>query len=461
MNKISKYFGMAIMAALSLTACSPEDYDSPNGAAIPEASAYEANVEVTVDQETNYATFHFKEAAGITPVWIIDGVSYSGDFTTRKYYRKAGTYTVECKVKNANGISKGAIERQFTIDKTVMNGFAGFNPQFEHNLWTTASLNAYCNYYNPDENWGAEEPNGFPFTQSDRNFTVTLPKKSYQQWQAQFFIDTDINISSASTYDFSLILTSSKDQPSATVKLCEMNGGGILFNKDGIELTAGEPLCIWGSELAGFDSPNNLQLVLDFGGSDAGTEVVIEDIVIKDHQYDDGTVLPDMSVTEPVWVDINSAENIWNSITTESYTYFYAHGDSWEQYPDPAVIKADGVYTLSLPMASNQQWQAQFAIITDLACDDPEQEYDFCVTVESNNDIAGVTFKLTEIDNDNNYFFEERMDLVAGVDNKFWVKQVKAKEGAMKAIKMVFDFGGNPANTELKIKKFIFQKHME
>ena len=35
---------------------------------------------------------------------------------------KKGSYTVECKVKNANGISDGSITKTFEIEKTIMNG---------------------------------------------------------------------------------------------------------------------------------------------------------------------------------------------------------------------------------------------------------------------------------------------------------------------------------------------------
>lgn len=460
MNKICRYIGMALMGLLTLASCSPDDIDSPNGQ-IPNAADYADNVVVTVDQTTNYAYFNFKSAPGVSPVWIINGISYDGNFTVRKYYRKAGDYTVECKVKNANGISDGTITKTFTIDKTIMNGFGGFDPTYEHNLYAGAAIHGYCNYYNPDPNWGNEITEGFPVTQSDRNFTLTLSKKSYQQWQAQFFIDTDINISSASTYDFSVLLTSSTDHPSATVKVCEIGSGTILLNKEGIELTAGEPLCVWASELPGFDTSAGLQVVFDFGGNEENTEVNIEDIVIKDHQYDDGTVVPDLTVTEPVWVSVGSAENLWNAITSESYTYYYACGADWAQYPDPTMVKTDGVYCLSLPQPSTLQWQAQFAIVTDLACDDATQEYDFRVTLESNNDVSGATVKLTQSDNDDNYFFAGNIDLPAEAQTRFWVKQVKAKSGPMPAIKLVFDFGGNPANTEIRIKDIIFQKHKE
>ena len=147
MNKIFRLLGFVPMMLLVLASCSPEDFSAPNGN-IPEASDYEDNVEVTVDQETNYAYFNFKSSPGVSPVWIIDG-TYNGNFSAQKYYRKAGTYTVECKVKNANGISDGSIVKTFTINKTVMNGFGGFDAASDKNLFKNATVTRAAGYYAP------------------------------------------------------------------------------------------------------------------------------------------------------------------------------------------------------------------------------------------------------------------------------------------------------------------------
>ena len=45
-------------------------------------------------------------------------------------------------------------------------------------------------------------------------------------------------------------------------------------------------------------------------------------------------------------------------------------------------------------------------------------------------------------------------------DNKFWVASKKAPK-EMHAISLVFDFGGNPANTKVTIKDIIFQTHRD
>ena len=65
-----------------------------------------------------------------------------------------------------------------------------------------------------------------------------------------------------------------------------------------------------------------------------------------------------------------------------------------------------------------------------------------------------------EIKHDGNFFFDKKVDLVADSEKAVWAASVKAPE-AMHAISLVFDFGGNPANTDVTIKDIILQKHKD
>ena len=96
MKNIFRYIAGTLFAGLVMTACSPEEFEGADGN-IPQVSDFADNFVVTVDQTTNYANFEFKSAIGVSPVWIIDGESYSASYSFSKYYRKKGDYTVECK----------------------------------------------------------------------------------------------------------------------------------------------------------------------------------------------------------------------------------------------------------------------------------------------------------------------------------------------------------------------------
>lgn len=152
MKKIYKQISGALLMLtliLNITACSPESFTSPNEAGIPVVSDYEDCIRIDVNQETNYVTFSFQGQKGVMPIWIIDGKNYSSSFNMTKYYRKAGDYSVEVKIANSNGVSDRAITRNFHIDKTIMTGFGGFDPESNFNIWRTATISEPTFWYAP------------------------------------------------------------------------------------------------------------------------------------------------------------------------------------------------------------------------------------------------------------------------------------------------------------------------
>lgn len=169
---------------------------------------------ITVDQATNYATFSFN-APGVYPVWIIDGKSYSTSQSFTRYYRKAGEYSVEVKIGNANGISQGALTKTFTVDHTIMNGFAGFVYDQEANLWLGATKNDPSFYYAPG--WAQIADPSYSF--DGDAYTLSLPEATTDKWQAQMHIGTDICLNEGEGYDGSFIFTSTKDMNGVTLKI--------------------------------------------------------------------------------------------------------------------------------------------------------------------------------------------------------------------------------------------------
>ncbi|MBR6306182.1 MAG: hypothetical protein IKR38_05315, partial [Bacteroidales bacterium] len=66
-------------------------------------------------------------------------------------------------------------------------------------------------------------------------------------------------------------------------------------------------------------------------------------------------------------------------------------------------------------------------------------------------------FKLTDTTNDNNFLFTERRDIQAYEEFTLTLTGLAGIDAA--AVKMVFDFGGNPADTEVTIKEIILREH--
>ena len=333
MKNIFKYIAGVLVAGFAMTSCSPEDFTGANGN-IPQASDYTDNFKVTVDQTTNYANFEFTSAPGVSPIWIIDG-AYQASYGFSKYYRKKGSYTVECKVKNANGISDGSITKTFEIEKTIMNGFGGFVEDSEFNMFKGVTFNVASFYYAPG--WGQiADPK---YTYQNGAFVVSLPEATTDQWQAQMHVELDkvIALSVDKTYDFSVIITSTTKHPGVTVKVQQKGDDNTFINMQRVALDANEPKCIWFSNVPGVNI-TDLKFALDFGGNEANTDITLESFVLKDHANDDGTEIPEVQEPEPSWVKVDSEDNLWNGAT---FTNTIDHGNRIEQPVYISFIKTD------------------------------------------------------------------------------------------------------------------------
>ena len=122
------------MSAALMAACSP-DYITPDQAKLPQAADFDVQVEV--NQETNYVTFNMNNN-GIVPVWIASATdpidNANGSKVTGKNYaytgnglllrfRDEGKHTVEVKAYNAHGISVGSQMVEFTLNNTYRDPF--------------------------------------------------------------------------------------------------------------------------------------------------------------------------------------------------------------------------------------------------------------------------------------------------------------------------------------------------
>ena len=456
MNKTYKLFGGAMMLlGLTLGSCTPDSFEGGDINGLLNAADYEQYVHVNVNQETNYAVFSFDELPGVTPVWNING-RYSSSLVDSSYYRKAGDYSITMRVRNRNGMSDGEITLPFHIDNTKISGFGGFVEDSEFNLWRTATVQDPTFYYAPG--WVlTSDPvynkNGF-------DYSVILPTATNERWQAQMFVNTDIALSSAKTYDFSVILTSSADLPKALVKVCADNDdNNVLFSQE-MDLQGGEPKCLWVSNLPGVDI-ETVKIVFDFGGNANNTTVNLESIVLKDHANDDGTVVPEVDTDDTVY-DYDAETNLWkpvdenNAFTTE---FYYAPG--WSAIAAPAFTADNGTYQVVLTEATSEQWQAQVKLHTDLSAE-ANVKYDFSCTLHASAATKGVTVKLTDSSDDNNFFFAERVDLDADADYVFKAPANVLAEGVnADKLTLVIDFGGNPANLTATVSKIVLQKTIE
>ena len=358
-------------------------------------------------------------------------------------------------------IDNGEIAWHFTITSGAAEvKFNGFNYNHEANLWKPVDAegaHSYSFFYAPGWTQIADPE----VSCAGGKYTFSLPSATSEQWQAQCFIipTTDLPLSAATNYDFSCILNSSTDIKKVTLKLTDTtNDGNFLFTEN-VNLTAFEDYVFYLSDLPGIDAAT-VKMVFDFGGNPDNTEVSVSNIVLKDHAIDDGTVLPSVPeepVAGPEEYKYDSEANLWKAAdAAHSYSFFYA--PSWSQIPDPEVENNGNEYLLKLPSATFAQWQAQFHIIPDNPVAlESSKSYDFSVVLNSTTDIRAVTLKLTENGNDDNFLFTENVNLTAFEDYIFDLSDLPGIDAA--AVKMVFDFGGNPDNTEVTIKRIVLKDH--
>ena len=108
----------AMLTLFVVSACTEEDYGdaSKSGLAVLD----ESNFSVIADQETNTVTFEYTGVASY-PIWILDDGTTKNNVKFSKVYAKQGTYSVECKVANKNGISDGSVMKSFTIEQTMID----------------------------------------------------------------------------------------------------------------------------------------------------------------------------------------------------------------------------------------------------------------------------------------------------------------------------------------------------
>ena len=358
-------------------------------------------------------------------------------------------------------IDNGEIAWHFTITSGAAEvKFNGFNYNHEANLWKPVDAegaHSYSFFYAPGWTQIADPE----VSCAGGKYTFSLPSATSEQWQAQCFIipTTDLPLSAATNYDFSCILNSSTDIKKVTLKLTDTtNDGNFLFTEN-VNLTAFEDYVFYLSDLPGIDAAA-VKMVFDFGGNPDNTEVSVSNIVLKDHAIDDGTVLPSVPedpVAGPEEYKYDSEANLWKAAdAAHSYSFFYA--PSWNQLPDPELANNGNEYLLKLPSATFAQWQAQFHIIPDNPVAlESSKSYDFSVVLNSTTDIRAVTLKLTENGNDDNFLFTENVNLTAFEDYIFDLSDLPGIDAA--AVKMVFDFGGNPDNTEVTIKRIVLKDH--
>lgn len=159
-------------------------------------------------------------------------------------------------------------------------------------------------------------------------------------------------------------------------------------------------------------------------------------------------------VKQTIFDPADATWNKWLSMKVEEMMYYYAPG--WAQIDNPTMEEDGNSYTVTLPVATTDRWQAQVAFRTDMSSS-ADKTYDFSCKLLSNQDHPSITIKLVQTGDDGNFYFEDMHKVTADEEYVYKVADMAGKD--MEKISLFFDFGGNAEGTTVKISDILFQEH--
>ena len=477
MNKFFRYIGCTLLAGLALTACSPEEFEGADQNGLPTVDGRQ--VSVTTDQETNTAEFTVSgDFKGCYPVWYLDGKVYSFLPTGSYSSMEQGTHELEVKVMNRNGISQASVKGSFTFNETKIDytpyfnrlcnkqwridyaekGHMGCGPSgTDGSEWWAAGVNDKADWGVYDDRVTFTHSDGDPATGGSYNYNPGEGGTVYVNTGCTVFAEFNTNDGT----DF--MATVSEQNTSFTLIPGTFNGEDCLY----IQFPP-KTLLLYIPNDGTYNNPyfriealtnTRLALVCDDGG-------IAWRLVFTSR---DDTGLPEPGDEPGATMDWNydAASNLWKSVDTGdsfiSVTPWFAN-DGWGQIANPEWKHEGDSWQITMPEGlGSQQWQGQFPINTTLTAS-KNKAYNFYCVVEADNDIPGLTIKLTETDDadgtkhDNNFFFADRHQVTADKAYIYKAENVTLPMGDAHALSLFFDFGGTAAGTVVKVSKIYFEE---
>lgn len=441
-------------SSAALTGCSDKKYDPVDAAGRPDASLID--VTVTVDQETNRYTLHLN-TPGVYPFWSVNlgkSVKTSSQNDFSGVIADAGTYQVEVRIGNYNGLSEGSKTYDIVIENSLAGDvFKGFVYDSPFNLWKDAQVSLGMTWF-ADGSWSTLDPQPAVNVSNESISLHTPAGMGGDQWQGQVHIVTDIPVSAAETYDFSCFLTAETDSK-VTVKV-QKDGDDETFFTASQQAFKANGSAFFFSDVQGFDG--TLKIALDFGGN-PDMDFEITNIVFKKHSDDDGTVLPPA-------VEFDDARNLFTGFTAEKVTTWFADpGWSDAAIAQPTInITSDGYYFTMPAGVGGDQWQGQVHLWTNVPTS-AANSYDFCVTFTSSEDHPGITIKLQKGDSlgddpgtdDNVFYCLDRVAVKANIPYTYYFADVSGID--IEKLQVCCDFAGGAAGAEITVSNLHLQVH--
>ena len=460
MKNLFKYTMGVLVAGAMMTACSPDKFDGADPNGIPSMSGVDFNI--SVDQETNQMIATYTPQAGTYPVWIINGNTYSTLQEVGYQNPEAGTYSIEMKLGNRNGFSQSSISKNFTFNETKIDYSADFRRLCDKE-WRIANKEVAHMGCGPagtaGTEWWAAQPNDkkdYGVYDDRITFTATTRKGGSYTYNAGADGKTYVNYGTSfntegATADLDVELGNQTSSWSFEIYEWEDNEGTVT-KQTYIQLAANTlfPYISSDEQYADpkfrIESLTATKLVLVYEKPDLS---IAWRFVL--------TSAPDERLVEEQGFDANSDFNLWKGITPNA-TFYFNPGWASERTGEMegAYVGGNNDYTVTVPDACSDRWQAQFHLHTDLNIN-AATNYDFSVIFNADKDIDGVTIKLTDEGDSDAIIDVDNVSLKAGQDVVFWKSDIAGKD--LSNVKLVFDFGHASEATKINISSVVLKDH--
>ena len=449
-------FMLLPLTAMLFTACSPDEFDGADINGIPEMSG--VDFQISVDQETNQMIASYTPQPGTYPIWILDGTSYSTLPEVGYKNDEAGTHTIELRLGNRNGMSQTGIKKEYTFNESKIDYTNDFrritekewrfdNKEVAHlacgpagtagNGWWSAQPDEKKDFgmYDDRITFTADNRKGGTFNYNAGEDGLTYVNTGTTKWGHQD-ADWDAAIGNqTSTWSFEVYDWEDAD--------------GNVSKQTYIQL-APNTLFPYISSDAQYENPRfrietltAKKMVLIYETPDRG---IAWRFIFTSEEGE----------KEFAGFDPNSDFNMWKNV---EYNMFFWYAPGWNQIADPGFTANGNDYTITLPEATTDQWQAQVAFKTLNISTSAANNYDFSCILNSDKDLNGVTVKLVMEGDDNVFYFTDRIDLKANQDYIFWKSDMPGID--MEHVNLFFDFGGCQAGTTVNISNIVLKNHAD
>ena len=454
------HYALCISAVLLLAACSPDEFSGADPNGLPTVSG--TDFQMTVDQETNQMVATYTAAPGTYPIWILNGTQYSVLPEVGYNNPEAGTYAVELKIGNRNGISQAGLRKEFTFNETKIDYTADFR-RICGKEWRIANREAAHMGCGPagtaGTEWWAAAPND---------------KKDFGVYDDRITFTNDNRKGGTYTY-------SAGDDGMTYVNY------GTHFNTEGatadLDMALGNQTGTWSFEVYEWEDADGNVTKQTYIQLSANT---LFPYISSDEQYENPkfriesltakkmvlvyetpersiawrfilTSEADERLVEESGFDAGSDFNMWKGITPTA-TFYFAPGWSPDRTSEMQATYSDGGndYTVTVPDACADRWQAQMHLHTDLSIS-AASHYDFSCIFVADKDIDGVTVKLTNETDADAIIDVDNISLKAGQEYVFWKSDLEGKD--LSPVKLVFDFGHAAEATVINISNIVLKDH--